>query len=176
MCGGQRADPRFVTPPVETPSRFLRVSGRIDPRLGVELLDEFQSSEESCRVTIDGFAGAYADQIYRSSVALRRSGEGFEADVPLDLVAPGECRWRVWGVSYVVTKDGRVHDVPIPPTPLVWFQADGSDALEPIRVECGRGERFLAGVQGTQCWATGGGRHFLTPEATALHVDFVALP
>lgn len=176
MCGGKRPDPSFVTPPLETPSRFLKVSGRIDPQLDVELLVEYQSSEESCRVTIDRFAGAYADRIYRPSVPLRRSREGFEADVPLDLVAPGACGWRVWGLNYVVSKDGRAHDVPIPPSPLVWFQADGSEALGPIRVECGRGERFIVGVRGTQCWPIGAGAGFLTPEATALHVDFVERP
>jgi hypothetical protein len=107
-------------------------------------------------------------------VAIRRSGTKFEADVPLDLVAPGDCDWRVWGVDYTVLKDGKPHAAPIPPTPLVWFRAGAPDALGAIRVECGRGEPFLTRSRGLQCDDTGAGEGFLSPGASELEVRFAA--
>ncbi len=174
-CAGKHPeDPCFVTPPLETPSRFLEVSGRIDPWLEVELLVEYHSSEEACSVTFDRFAGAGCDLMYRSSVPLRRSGEEFVAAVPLDLVASGECGWRVWAIDYVVTKDSQPHVAPIPPTPLIWFRPDGSEAPEPVRVECGPEGHLPRLAKGIQCRSTEGGQGFLAPAATALRVSFVA--
>lgn len=177
LGSGRRDDPRFVTPPLATPTRFLEVRGTSAPGTKLDLFVNYQTTSKSCRVVIDRLAGVDSDRIYRHAVAVERTPEGFRAAVPLDLVAPGECGWRAWGIEYTAFVNGKVHAIPIAPTPLVWFREGAAASLSPIRIECGpqRGPRlpFSTAGDGPECDESGGGDRFVSPAASGLVVDLV---
>jgi hypothetical protein len=175
LGNGRRADPRYVSPPLVNPTRFLAIQGAIAPAMGLELWVAYETTAESCRVVLNRFEGVVSDQMYRHAVAVERSSGGFQATAPLDVVEAGACGWRAWGIEYIASLDGRRHSIPVPPSPVLWFRDGAAQALPPIRIECGpqtipRIPLSTAG-DGPECDETGGGDRFLAPEATALELD-----
>jgi hypothetical protein len=175
LGSGRRADPRYVNPPLANPTRFLGVQGTIAPAIGLELWVAYQTTAESCRIVLNRLEGVVSDQMYRHAVVVERSGGGFKASAPLDVVEPGACGWRAWGIEYIASIGGRRHSIPVPPSPVLWFRDGAAQSLPPIRIECGpqtapRMYLSTAG-DGPECNATGGGDRFLAPEATTLELN-----
>jgi hypothetical protein len=160
LCCEARKEPWWVTPPLQTPNYHFKITGTVEPPLELRLNVVYSTREESCRVVVDRFAGAYSDQMYRHRLELRRNGRDFEASVALDLVVRGTCGWYPWGVEYVVLRDGRPHSVPIPTTPLFWFKEGGPETLAPTSVTCAETRSFMA--RGLHCDQSLGD-HFVRP-------------
>lgn len=164
------ADRRFFTPALRTPSRFLVVSGELDPSFSLKLNVEYQTNDTACRVTVDRFAGVYSPRIYQHDVKVVRSGRHFTASLPLDVVGEKMCAWRPWGVNYTVLIDGKPHKEPIAPTPLLWFREGARTELPRFAVTCEKFRDLFA--SGWRC-SQPGGDYFVSPEMRALAVDFM---
>jgi len=123
-------------------------------------------------VTINKLEGVRSERIYHHPVPIRRTGSRYEADAPVDLVEPGECRWAPFALNYVLRKDGRAQVVPVPPAPLVWFKEGSPGAVPPIRIECADHRGLLSG--GLECSIPSGG--YLALDAPALSVSFRERP
>ena len=177
LGSGGRPDPRLATPKLATPTRFLEIRGALDPGIALRLFVEYQTSAKACRLELNRLEGVESDRIFRREVSVEVTPAGYLARAPLDLVPPGECGWRAWGVEYVALVDGKSHAIPVPPSPIVWFRDGAASGPPPIRIACGpqKGPRapFSTAGEGPQCEESGGGDRFVAPEAGALELDVV---
>lgn len=164
-------DRRFFKPALRTPSRFVVVSGELDPAFELKLNVEYQTTDKACRVTVDRFAGVSSPRIYQHEVRVERTGRRFSAGIPVDVVGEKTCDWRPWGVNYTVVIDGKPHKQPIAPTPLVWFREDARTEMAPFAVTCEKFRDLFA--SGWRC-SQPGGDYFVSPGLKSLAVDFRA--
>jgi len=154
------------------PTKFLEVTGEVDPTLKIEINVQYITTNDSCEKTLSWLEGAYGARYRWLNIPIKLSGTRYHAIVPLDKFEPGFCEWAPHMVAFNMSK-GKIPLVdPKPPVPLFWITRDGSSRLPNFEEEC---ESFIAsenfGNPGLGCREPIG-KYDVSDEATEVYIDF----
>lgn len=118
------------------PTELLRVFGTVASSFSIRIFTDTLSSAPKCRREINWLEGAYSPIEVWSEVTVHRTGDQYEAIIPIDQYKEGMCRWNLFSIDFYITdKNGVSSDsattygLGLPrntgPIPFIWVNEPG---------------------------------------------------